>query len=168
MDIKNIASKLPEMIKKYKYPILILLVGIVLMLLPGKKDTSQQQLQNTQPTQIEMGIAQELESILTQIQGVGKVRVMVTQAAGESYIYQYDEDIQVSEGSSSSRKDTVIVTDSDRNQQPVISQVLPPKYLGAIIVCQGAEDPRVKLAIVEAVSRITGLGADMISVLKMK
>ena len=51
---------------------------------------------------------------------------------------------------------------------PEVQQVLPESYRGAIVVCQGADSPAVKLAIVEAVSRATGLGADSISVLKMK
>ena len=66
------------------------------------------------------------------------------------------------------RKETVILTDSERNQQPLVQQVLPPQYLGAVIVCQGAENAAVRLAVVEAVRNATGLGADKISVLKMK
>jgi stage III sporulation protein AG len=36
------------------------------------------------------------------------------------------------------------------------------------VICQGAADPAVRLAVVEAVADATGLGADRISVLKMK
>ena len=62
----------------------------------------------------------------------------------------------------------MIITDSDRKEEGLITQVDPPVYQGAIIVCQGADRGAVRLAIVEAVSRVTGLGADRISVLKMK
>ncbi len=168
MDIKAIKDKLLDLIKKYKYPVVIFVIGILLMTIPTKQVNSQNQPSEPVVSQGKMDVAQELEQILTQIRGVGKVSVMLTQAAGESYLYQYDEDVQIDGSGSSSRKDTVIITDSNRNQSPVISQILPPKYLGAIIVCQGAEDPSVKLAVVAAVSRITGLGADMICVLKMK
>ncbi len=167
MDINTAGGKILDAVKRFRYPILVLAIGIVLMTLPVKKEAEQPQ-QATQAAQQKLDISRQLEEILAQIQGVGKVKVMLTEATGESYLYQYDEDVSVSDGSSSSRKDTVIITDSDRNQVPVISQVVPPKYLGAIIVCQGAENAAVKLAVVEAVSRITGLGADMISVLKMK
>ena len=40
--------------------------------------------------------------------------------------------------------------------------------MGAIVVCQGGDNATVRLAIIEAVSNVTGLGADKISVLKMK
>ncbi len=149
-----------EMVKKYRYPILVLLAGILLMILPGQKkqEAPQVQIQQTQPETADL--AGQLERILVQIKGVGKVQVLLTQAAGERVEYQADENGEHS--------DTVIITDSDRNQRPVPVQTLSPEYLGAIIVCQGAGAPEVKLAVVEAVSKATGLSADRISVLKMK
>lgn len=168
MDINTLGTKVLQFIKKYRYPILVLALGLVLMTLPRKKDT--QEPAATQPPVLteKKDTAQELTEILTQIKGVGKVKVMLTIAAGESTIYQSDEDVSTSGGDTTIRKDTVIITDSNRNQQALITQILPPEYLGAVIVCQGADKAEVKLAVVEAVSRATGLGADCISVLKMK
>jgi stage III sporulation protein AG len=40
--------------------------------------------------------------------------------------------------------------------------------MGAVVIAQGADDPSIKLAIVDAVTKATGLGANKISVLKMK
>ena len=93
-----------------------------------------------------------------------RMQVLLTVAAGEQTIYHSDENST----DTSVRLETVIITDSQRNQQALVQQVLPESYRGAIVVCQGADSPAVKLAIVEAVSRATGLGADSISVLKMK
>ena len=39
---------------------------------------------------------------------------------------------------------------------------------GALVVAQGSDDPRVKLALSEGVSALTGLGADQISICKGK
>ena len=103
----------------------------------------------------------------SQIQGAGKVEVMLTVAFGEKTIYQTDEHISGGENVST-RVETVIVTGADRSQNGLIQQINPPVYLGAIVVCQGADRSVVRLAIVEAVSKVTGLGADRISVLKMK
>jgi hypothetical protein len=63
---------------------------------------------------------------------------------------------------------TILTTDSDRNQTGLIHQKNPPVYRGAVVLTQGADDPAVKLAIVDAVGKATGLGADKIAVLKMK
>lgn len=43
-----------------------------------------------------------------------------------------------------------------------------PVYQGALIVCSGAGSASVRLAVVDAVADLTGLGADQISVIKMK
>ena len=66
------------------------------------------------------------------------------------------------------REDTVLVTDESRTEQGLIRQVLPPQYRGAVIVCQGGDRASVRLNIVEAVSAVTGLTSDKITVLKMK
>lgn len=168
MDIGKIAGKIPKWFHQYRYPILILLVGLILMTIPGRTTSqSQKEVTVTQETQ-PVDQSQKLAEVLGQMDGVGRVKVLLTLSAGETTIYQSDENINTAEGSSSIHKETVIITDSDRNQKPLISQVIPAKYKGAVIVCQGADNPSVKWAVVEAVSKATGLGADQISVLKMK
>lgn len=39
---------------------------------------------------------------------------------------------------------------------------------GAVVVCAGADDPRVRLDVTNAVAAYTGLGSDKITVMKMK
>lgn len=163
MDMKAMTEKLAGWVKKYRYPLLVLVIGLALLLIPtGKRE------ENSSPTPTQAAqtkdMTGQLTAILSQIQGVGKVQVLLTVAAGEQTIYHSDENST----DTSVRLETVIITDSQRNEQALVSQVVPPTYRGAIIVCQGADSAAVKLAIVEAVSRATGLGADNISVLKMK
>ena len=163
MDMKATIEKLTGWGKKYRYPLLVLVVGLALLLIPtGKKEGSSSPIPTQAVQSIDM--TTELTAILSQIQGVGKVQVLLTVATGAHTIYHSDENST----DTSVRLETVIITDSQRNEQALVSQVVPPTYRGAIIVCQGADSPAVKLAIVEAVSRATGLGADSISVLKMK
>lgn len=164
MDWMTIRDKALEFGKKHWYVLLVLLLGLVLMSIPTGEE------ENTAPivqeqVQQESDLQQELESILSQIQGAGKVRVLLTEAYGARTVYQTDEDTS-SGGDTASQ--TVIVTDADRNQQGLIYRVDPPGYLGAVIVCQGGDRATVCLAIVEAVSNATGLSADRITVLKMK
>lgn len=79
----------------------------------------------------------------------------------------YQTDTQT-DSSGSVRIDTVLVSDSNREETGLLRQIKPPVYLGAVVVCQGADSSSVRLSITEAVSKITGLGADCIVVLKMK
>ena len=112
MDIRKQAEKLPGILKKYKYAVLVLAIGLVLMALPSKK--TEQNL-GEQQSSAEMKTADpagELEKILAQIHGVGRVQVLLTVKAGERTVYQTDEDITTSENNSTVRKETVIITDS--------------------------------------------------------
>jgi stage III sporulation protein AG len=167
MDIIKGVQKLPQLLSRYRYPLVILFVGLLLLTLPGKGQNDSSDIAENLP-QIQPSITESLSQILAQIKGVGKVKVLLTVAEGEKTLYQSDEDITESDNGSSVRQETIIISDADRNEHALIRQVLGPKYLGAIIVCQGADDPNVKWAVVEAVSKATGLGADRISVLKMK
>ncbi len=158
----HLKQRLLKLVKQYKYVALILSAGLVLMLLPEKP---KEDIQSLQPAVSEaLSMEEKLEGILNQIQGVGKVRVLLTVAEGEQVVYVYDEDRSESDWT----RNVVVITDSSRAQTGLVSQILPPCYLGAVIVCQGGENPGVKLAVVEAVCDATGLTADKISVLKMK
>lgn len=167
MDRIDVRGKLKELFGKYKYVLLILALGIILMSLPEKD--SQPVQQETVVTQSDPATkAEELEDILSQIAGVGKVKVLLTEAYGAETVYQTDTDRSSTTDSESVRVETVIITDSGREEQGLVRTVTPPVYLGAIIVCQGGDQPSVRLSIVEAVSNVTGIGSDRITVLKMK
>lgn len=158
---------LRQFIEKYKHVLLILLVGIALMLLPTSKEKTQSQ--PTVPSQpAPASLQEELSDLLSRMSGAGKVQVLLTEATGQNTLYQANEDTTADETAKSSRTDTVILTDSDRNQTGMVCRVDPPTYLGAVVLCQGADDPAVRLAITEAVSNATGLGYHKITILKMK
>ena len=167
MDWVAISNKAMDYLKKYRYVLLVLLAGIFLLALPEKSEETE-----TIPAETETAernsLQDSLAEILSQIQGAGKVRVLLTQAAGEQTIYQTDEDISTGESTSDIRRETVIVTDSNRVESGLIRQINPPTYLGAIVLCQGADSASVRLSIVEAVANATGLTTDKITVLKMK
>ena len=167
MDRIRLKDNLKSVFLKYRYAILILVLGLLLMLWPGSD--------RTQPTESSAEIPastndlqEELAAILSQIQGVGKVQLLLTQQLGPETLYQQDEDMDSDTDSSSSRRDTVILTDQTRAETGLVRQVIPPVYLGAVVVCQGGDQPQVQLAVVEAVCAATGLTADKVTVLKMK
>lgn len=167
MDVTSIKNKVLDGLRKHKYALAVAAIGMLLICIPFGSDKTEPQMQS-QMQQLEVDtMEQRLADILCRIDGAGKVQVMLTMASSEQKVYQEDTDLSGG-GVDSSRYDTVIIKDSQGNELGLIQQVISAKYQGAIVVCQGAGKPAVKLAIVEAVSRATGLGADQISVLKMK
>lgn len=169
MELKNIGKKLSDFFLKYRFVALILAIGLVLMLMPsGEKRVTEKVTTPATPTVIEERLDDRLAQVLTQVQGAGKVTVLLTKGEGEQTIYQADTDTSSGETNTAERKTTVTVTDAQRNQTGLIQQVNPPKYLGAVVLCEGADDPTVRLSVTDAVSKATGLGANRISVLKLK
>ena len=169
MELKRYIERIPEVLTKYKYIVLIILAGLLFMLIPFKKDSQSESYVSITPNyRGTTSIEDELTQILLQIKGVGKVKVMLSVAQGEQIIYQTNDTLSSDNDTEKEDVDTVLITDSERNQNGLVRQTIPPLYMGAIIVCQGADNPTVKLAITEAVAKVTGLKTNHISVLKMK
>ena len=164
MDWVTLRSRGKELVRKYRYVLLVVLAGLFLMALPDGKNAKAAPEPAAAEAEPRQDLQTELEEILSQIQGAGRVRVLLTQREGERTVYQTDEDST----SSGIRSDTVLLNGSDRSQTGLVQQVNPPTYLGAVIVCQGADSASVRLAIVAAVGSVTGLSTDKITVLKMK
>ena len=169
MELKNLHTKVIDFIRKNKYVVLIIVLGLVFMMIPSKSGKESSLPSETVPIQQpEASLEERLTEILGKIDGAGKIEVMLTVAKGEETVYQTDS--QVTEDGENLQQDTttIIITDSDKIQSGLIRHKVAPTYLGAIIVCQGADDPNIRLAITEAVSKITGIKSNHISVLKMK
>lgn len=167
MEISSWSKKVTEFIKKYKYSVLVLFIGLGLMILPGKnlhKETKTVQPETIKDTTMN----EQLAEILSKIEGAGTVEVLLTIRTGEETLYQTNEDITISDTTNSTTVTTVTVTTSSKDEIGLIRQVNPPQYLGAVVVCQGGDRPTVRLSIIDAVSKVTGLSSDRISVLKMK
>ena len=148
MEIGKWPEKIAGLLKKYKYPIILLCIGMILMGLPsfsGEKEPAAGETAAV-PTSPEPGVQEELEQILKNIYGAGDVKVMLTISQGEKTLYQTDVVSGITENSQDTDTDTVIVS----------------------VLCQGADSPSVRLAITQAVSKVTGLPTDRIAVLKMK
>ena len=169
MDFKELKKRISDWTTKYKYVWIVLFAGMILMMLPEK--VSEKLPDDEIPTgnmQEECSMEDRLQEILSCIQSAGKVKVMLSISQSEKTIYQTDSTYSQSDDHADSRTQTILITDNQRNETGLVHQKHSPVYQGAIVLAEGADLASVKLAIVDAVSDITGLGADKISVLKMK
>lgn len=166
MDHTAPKQRINAIFAKYKYPILILLVGLGLMLLPERETAVPAPV--PVETAAQTSLEERLEELLSQIEGAGRVQVLLTEQTGRETLYQTDRTEDLSDAATRRTEDTVLIEDSARTESALVRKILEPEYRGAVILCQGADAPSVRLAIVEAVRCVTGLGADVISVLKMK
>ena len=161
MDWIAIRQNAGKYLGKYKFALLILAIGLFLMSFSGTKsppEPSSEQVLTQDET-----LEHRLGSILSRIDGVGKVEVLLTEAVGPESIYQTD-----GTSGSNGKQDTVIITDESRRENGLVRQVISPVYQGAIVVCQGGGIASVRLAVIEAVANVTGISISRITVLKMK
>lgn len=152
---------------RYRYALFVLVLGIIFMLMPGKKESNDiiREENENNSVSAESETESRLQDILAQIEGVGKVEVMLTCLSGEEILYQTDG---TNTSTDVGRCQTVILSRGDRSQFGLVRQVNAPVFLGAIVVCQGGGKAAVQMAVTEAVSKATGLSTNHITVLKMK
>lgn len=137
--------------------VLIFIVGVFLMTSVSgggeKKEVAQ-----TLDTQKQ---EEQLEAILSQISGAGKVEVMITYYGGSEQSLAYELKSEKEEKSSEVDK-RAVMSGSD----PVIVQELYPEVKGVIVVAQGAGNIEVKRALTEAVAAAMGVGTARVRVYK--
>ena len=160
-------GKLTGLFQKYKYVLLVILVGAALLLLPelGGADNQPAAAAGTQSSSFDVeDTERRLAQVLSQIDGAGEVSVMLTVEGGTRQVLAQDTTSAQDEGGSEASRTTVVLSQGSGVQQAVPLQQLSPQFRGALVVCSGGDDPQVRLALTQAVAALTGLGADRISV----
>ena len=154
---------------QYKYVLLVVLAGAVLLLLPLLRGGSEAEKRSADPEGPAGGDLEErLEGALSRIDGAGEVEVVLTVKSGPQQVLAQDVDTTVDDRGTQSALTSVVVSHGGGEEEAVVVQQLSPQYQGALVVCSGGDDPQVRLRLVEAVAALTGLGADQISVCKGK
>ena len=152
-------------LERYGYVLLVVAVGIVLLLWPQggekpKTNTAQETVQGEFDLE---EFEEKLAKTISQIQGAGEAQVVLSLQSSSRQVLAQDKE-QGSQGDSSTT--TVTVSRGSGSQEVVPLQTVAPQFRGALVVCPGGDDPQVRLAVMEAVSAVTGLGSNHISVCK--
>ena len=120
-----------------------------------------------------------LEEILSNINGVGKVKVMITYSETSKTVPVYNEEsteenTEETDSEGGTRKVTqtdvkkeVVYEEDDNGKKLITQSVISPSIEGAIITAEGAGDPTVKTNIIQAVGAVTGLATHKIQVFQM-
>ncbi|MBZ4644738.1 MAG: stage sporulation protein [Clostridia bacterium] len=170
----------------------ILIIGIIIVIASGsffkdnKKNTPDSvpltantnltKAKNTEDTYGDQ-LENKLESILSQIEGVGKVSVMITFYSGSEIVPAIDtrngETVtEESDNQGGNRKitatekenKTLIINEQGGHQKPLILKELQPAVKGVIVAAEGAADLRTKSNICEAVKTALGIPAHKVQV----
>ena len=149
-------------LEKYKYVLLVMAVGVFLLMLPfGGGETVQETVAVQEETFDLEGFEEKLEQALSKIEGAGEAQVILSLDSGTRQVLAQDQE---HEGDGGYRSATVTVGRGSGSQEVVPLQTMAPRFRGALVVCPGGGDPQVRLNLAQAVSSLTGLGADCITI----
>lgn len=174
----NKLSSFFEKIKKEKKLFIIVVVGILGILLialsellptsESKDKNTEQQTTYVSANNYEAVAEKRLKEIISNINGAGRVEVMVTIDSSPEIVYAKNEKekIKTDEKSTEHSYDGSYVVDD--NDNGVVLKTSEPEIRGVIVVCDGGDKPSIKKDITDAVSSVLSIKSNNISVLKMK
>lgn len=195
-DLNDFVKKVSKAQGKNVYNLFLYLVVGILAVLLGSLFLSEKQAPNiiSKPEKVQVDennkitlqdykerLEKQLESILTQVKGVGNVKVMMTLNSGVEIIPAYntnetfkttqEKDDQGGErviSENIKNHQLVVVNETGGKNKPVIIKEMKPKIKGVIIVAEGAQDPVIKSNILKAVKTVLDLPAYKVTVLTKK
>lgn len=161
------AEKIWKALERYKYVLLLLAAGAALLLWPtGEGAEPPKAAASGQQEDFDLAALEEkLSRTLSQVEGAGQVTVTLTVKSGMERVLASDRTTSVTDRGSSVEEETVL-TGSGGSQEAVLLSRRYPTFQGALVVCQGGDDPAIRLLMTQAVSALTGLGADRVTVCK--
>jgi stage III sporulation protein AG len=183
-DFKNVFSKISN--KKVTTILVVVgFIGIVLIFLSdffhSSASNPQQNLSSSDASSVfETQTASKLEDIIGKINGVGRVKVMVTVESGVENIYETDNKASTdntqnggdssgqTQENKSSESSHVIIDNQGGGQEALLSKQIQPEILGVVIVCDGGSSSDVKESVTNAVSTALNLPTNRISVNRMQ
>ena len=160
-----------DALKRYKYVALTAVLGIVLLLLPGGNEKKQE---GGAPDAAEdfdrAALQEEMEEILSSLDGVGHLKLMLTVDGGSAYELARDEaQTQKRSGENTgerTQKSETVVLGSGVSAGVVVTRSRFPAFIGALVVCEGGDRAEVRLRVTQAVAALTGLSSERITVVK--
>ena len=153
--------------KASRYVVLAAAIGLLLLLLPR---SSEKREESVPQEEFDSAAAQrEIENILREIEGTGRLRLLLTLSEGTEKELASDWTERTEDGDSRERREeTVVLGRGGNTQEVVVLKRTYPAYRGALVVCEGAGSASVRLAVTEALCALTGLSSDKIVVARGK
>lgn len=155
--------------------IMIGLAGILLMVLavPGESKEKPEEMKTPYEVNEEEYVVvmeKRLQSILSKVEGVGKVSTMITMSSSSEKIIEKDTEIRRNQGEEEnySSVETSVITRNDREESPYISKEISPGIEGILVVADGGNNPVVVKNIIDAVQALFPVETHKIKVMKQQ
>ncbi|MEW6242733.1 MAG: stage III sporulation protein AH [Bacillota bacterium] len=175
-------------IEKYRNQMLLAALALVLFIIGSVLSSAKRSPEtapvieavNTSARGYERALAQELERMLSLVDGAGRVSCSVTleggvrtETAGNSSVTSRRTEEQDAQGgvrtiTEETESVQVVMARSAGGEHPVIVWETAPKIAGVLVVADGASDSTIKAQLAQAVQTLLGLPAHKVIVLPRK
>lgn len=139
----------------------LVLIGLTEIVPSGKTDRSEAV--TVTENQVEEALEQRITTLLSQVDGVGKCRVMVTLESGVRSMYATDTSV-----TASGTSEQVLTVDTDAGPVGLLLTHVQPTVKGVAVVCDGADDPAVCQRVVDLVSTAFHISERRVCVVQQK
>lgn len=126
-------------------------------------------------------LEKRVEEVLSDMEGAGKVQVMITVSDTGTEILEKDREVNTTDleetdnvggqrknTESGQREEAVYIRDAEGNEIPYVVQRKLPEVTGVVVVAEGAGNVKVKENIISAVGVLFNLNEHRIKVIRMK
>ena len=158
--------KAPKKAKKVKkeYLIIAVLVAVVFAIfLSGSSVLSSFSKDKGASEDYASQIENRLENLLSQVDGVGKVKVFVSTDGSASDVVLKEVEEELVDGVKNTIESVIMV-----GGKPYITKTENPKIVGIAVVCQGADNLSVKVTLTEIITTTLSVDAECVRIIKMK
>lgn len=179
-DIKQNLKKLFDGDSKIKWIVLIGFIGMILILISclwpqEKKDNKTSSTEVISTQEYVEQLEKKVTSMVSEIEGVGQVKVMITLENGVENVYANSEKkvtdytSGLSSNQSTQRKDSeqeVVIVDGGNGKKALVVTQKEPTVKGVVVVCEGADRTEVITRVTSAVTTCLNIKSNRVSVVK--
>lgn len=182
--IKELTAKLWGSDLKIRIIVIIGILGIAFIFLSGLfdsgKGTADAGAVKEIPTEeyVEK-LEKRIHSIVTNIDGVGTAKVMITLENTVEYVYEsekkettdlskdYQDGETEKEQARNDYERSVILVDGKNGREALLKTTVEPKVKGVVVVCRGGENVAVEKRVVDAVTTALAISSNRVCVAKL-
>ena len=150
-------NKKLKSIKNYEIIICLIIICIVLLIYFSVNGDGKKEEKVTESVNISLtdGLEERVGNVLSKIEGVGEVDVLITFSSSVEQVTANTQNSHSTTTSNQNNSTTTSTTTSSpiiSNQNVIVLQEKMPEIIGVIVVAAGADNPKVKINILSAVS----------------